>query len=339
MTRPDRAALVPHRARLSRPALLAFVVLVAAITTSSWATPAGPLGHVVELAGTLGLTGLHVWLVSVFYRWIDARVRPRLVPFVATVVTALLGALLMLLVWSLAPRVFAPPLPSWSEILGSGALNGALLLGAYVLVVRHPRALEEVRASRLESELASLRARLEPHFLLNSLNAIAALVTSDPGRARRALAALGDLLAETVEPAADRPHTVADEIEWLRAYLTIFEARYDEALEIEWNVAPNLGALRLPRLLLQPLIENALVHGIAVAGAGHLSISLQSTAAGGLAVEIANSGPSISAGAVVEGNGLELVRRRLALELPGARFRLSPGPAGGTVAALELPPS
>jgi signal transduction histidine kinase len=330
---------VNGEARLSRPALLAFLGLAGVLTAVSLAQPAGPLGRAVELAATIALTGLFFWLVSRAYRLVDARVRPRLVPFVATLVAGLLGSLFMLLSWWLVPQLFSPPLPGLGEAVGNGAITGAMMLGVYVLVVRHPYALEQVRAGQLESELASLRARLEPHFLLNSLNAIAGLVGSDPARARGALAALGDLLSEAVERAPGRPpHTVADEVAWLRAYLAIFEARYGEALVTEWSVAPGLEDLPLPRMLLQPLVENALVHGIAAAGGGRLAISLRRAVDGWLAVEIANSGPSISL-AAVDGHGLDLVRRRLALERPGARFGLSPGPAGGTVAYLELPSS
>lgn len=325
----------------SRPALspgmLVFVGLGVGLVVIDWATPSGPRGPVVGLLVTLATFGLHATVIAAAYPRVEARLSSHAVLLVMTAISAVVGATIAVVLWWLSPDLFQPTPPSSAAVGVGGAVTGTLLLGLYVLLVHHPRALDEARALRLESELASLRARLEPHFLLNSLNAIAATVAEDPRRARRAIAALGEILTDALERTTDRAHTVDGELSWLRAYLTIFETRYGDALSITWDVAPGLGALPLPRLLLQPLVENAVVHGLATTSTGHLAISVREEGRGALTFEIANTGPSVAAADIVDGHGLALFKRRLALEVPGARLRLAPGPDGGMVATVVFP--
>jgi len=120
--------------------------------------------------------------------------------------------------------------------------------------------------------------------------------------------------------------------------VVIFEARYGEDLAVAWNVAPGLEEIIVPRLLLQPLVENAMIHGIATTGAGTIGITVRREPAV-VIVEIANSGPAVREADLVAGHGLTLVRRRLTLELPTAKLRIEPGAAGGTVVTVELPRS
>jgi len=133
----------------------------------------------------------------------------------------------------------------------------------------------------------------------------------------------------------DHVHTLAAEIAWLHSYVVIFEARYGEDLAVAWNVAPGLEEIIVPRLLLQPLVENAMIHGIATTGAGTIGITVRREPAV-VIVEIANSGPAVREADLVAGHGLTLVRRRLTLELPTAKLRIEPGAAGGTVVTVEL---
>ncbi len=290
-------------------------------------------GSLSELALTVGAIGAELIAIAAIYGRAERRLAPGAALVATAVAAAALAAALALVVAPLAADP-GPRDPPGSLAVG-GATIGLLLLGLYVLVVRHPRALEEARALRLESELASLRGRLEPHFLLNSLNAIAGLVGEHPTQARRALAALGDLLAEALERAPDRVHTLAAEIAWLRAYVIIFEARYGDGLVVTWDISPEVDALSMPRLLLQPLVENAMLHGIAVAGAGTVAIAAR-RAGRTVTIAIASSGPSVSDADCEPGHGLALVRRRLALELPGATLRIAADPAGGTVATITI---
>jgi LytS/YehU family sensor histidine kinase len=318
------------RARL-RPAARSLLELAVALLLLVLVTRPSTL---TELSVTVGAVAIELSVIAVVYGWAERRWPPSRALLATALTAATVGALLALLIGRLIPT--DEPRDAPLVLTLGGAVIGALLLGLYVLVVRHPRALEEARALRLEAELSTVRGRLEPHFLLNSLNAIAGLVGENPAQARRALAALGGLLAEALERAPERVHTLDAELAWLRAYVVIFEARYGADLTVEWDVAPGLEEVVVPRLLLQPLVENALLHGIAASGAGTLTITVRRESAA-VIIEVSNSGPAVREEDVVPGHGLTLVRRRMALELPGARLQLMPGAVEGTVARLELP--
>src|SRR5262249_59973728 len=105
-----------------------------------------------------------------------------------------------------------------------------------------------------------LRSGLEPHFLLNTLNTIAGLVTEDPREARRLLGTVGDLLRDLVAPAGEM-QTVEEQLQWLRRYAQILETRHAGQLAFRWEVGRGTTQVLLPRLLLQPLVENAVKRG------------------------------------------------------------------------------
>jgi signal transduction histidine kinase len=203
-----------------------------------------------------------------------------------------------------------------------GFLFGQFHLGIWALAFVYPFAVEDARlrafeAERLKSDadLARLRAHLEPHFLLNTLNAIAGLVTDDPRAARRLLAALGDLLRDATRE--DEMQAVGAEVEWLRRYAAIFEARYDGMITFRWDVDPRASELQLPRLLLQPLLENAVKHGALARGEGGevvVSVHLDDETRL-LRCTVADNGPGIGDGPARSGAfGLDAVRRRLSLK-------------------------
>jgi hypothetical protein len=317
----------PRPRRVKRSLLeLALVLLLLVLLTRP--------DSVKELGITLVAATVELAIITEIYRRAERRWRPGRALLVTGVATALSSALLTLLASTQLSA--AASHDSLLALALGGAIIGELVLGLYVLIVRHPRALEETHALRLESELVALRARLEPHFLLNTLNAIAGLLGENPAQARRALAALGDLLAEALDRAPDRVHTLEAEITWLQAYVVIFEARYGEQLVVTWDIAPGIGSIRVPRLLLQPLVENAMIHGIAASGAGTLALTVHGDKTT-VVITIANSGPAVHEADVVAGHGLALVRRRLTLELPNAHLQIAPGSTGGTVAIVTIP--
>lgn len=211
-----------------------------------------------------------------------------------------------------------------------------LLLAAIVFLPAIARANEEHRTElellRREAEVMRVRTHLEPHFILNSLNAVAGLVEEDPTQARELLAALGDLFREAV--AFRAIHRVGDEIEWAKRYVTIHELRYPDTLQPSWDVDDACLDLACPALILQPLVENAIKHG-ALRGNGLLAVRA-SLAAGTLTFSIEDDGPELGeprAG----GCGLEITRRRLELETtsPSAFELVREG--SHTVARLRLP--
>jgi two-component system, LytTR family, sensor kinase len=125
----------------------------------------------------------------------------------------------------------------------------------------------EVDAARLqtqlaEAETAALRAQLQPHFLFNILNAISAVVPEDPVMAQRLIARLGDLLRLSIEQHRAQQSSLAEELEFTDVYLAIEEVRLGKRLRIERRIAPEALDVSVPSLLLQPLVENAVRHGL-----------------------------------------------------------------------------
>jgi signal transduction histidine kinase len=217
-----------------------------------------------------------------------------------------------------------------------GFLFGQFHFGIWALAFVYPFAVEDARLRALEAErlksdadLARLRAHLEPHFLLNTLNAIAGLVTDDPRAARRLLAALGDLLRDATREG--EMQRVGAEVEWLQRYAAILEARYDGAIAFKWDVDPRASNLEVPRLLLQPLVENAVKHGALVRGeGGEVIVSVQlAKDEDVLRCTITDNGPGIGDAPARSGAfGLDAVRRRLSLKDPRASLAIDSSPEG-----------
>ena len=225
-----------------------------------------------------------------------------------------------------------------------GALYGQLYFGLWALAFVYPMAVESARVRALEaqqlrsqSELARLRAHLEPHFLLNTLNAIAGLVTEDPREARRLIACLGDLLRDVVQETGEL-QSLGKQVAWLRRYAQILEARYGGVLRFQWDIPRECEGFMLPRLLLQPLVENAVKHGALCRedGMGEVAVRAEAKDDGTLVCVIEDNGPGMPDSEARAGAfGLQAVRRRLALEAPHASLRHESSPMG-TRSIVEL---
>jgi two-component system, LytTR family, sensor kinase len=197
-----------------------------------------------------------------------------------------------------------------------------------------------LEAQMHEARLNALRMELNPHFLYNALNAIAGLVRRQDGaRAVEMLARLGTLLRLTLERDSGHEVSLGRELELLDLYLDIERTRFSDRLRVDLDVPDEMLEARVPAFVLQPLVENAIRHGIApVPEPGRIVIAA-SAHGGTLAIEIADTGPGVSAEAArPQGVGLRNTRARLA-QLYGASagLRLEHGAAGGTIATLWLP--
>lgn len=260
-------------------------------------------------------------------------------PVAHVIATALLSLVIGTLCVLVVKLAIATPAPLRAALL-AGPISGIQIYALWVLAFRYPQLADDARARaheaerlRRTAELARLREHLQPHFLRNTLNAIAASVREDPDEARALLAALADLLTESIEQ-DEVTQSLAEETAWLRRYSEIFEVRHRGSLRFSWDLDPAAGATQLPRLLLQPLVENAIRHGALARGdGGEVAVQTRRTEAG-VTVVVSDNGPGLDASRP-EGLGLHLVRRRLAMECPDGRFHLASSPAG-TRAVVEL---
>jgi two-component system sensor histidine kinase AlgZ len=212
----------------------------------------------------------------------------------------------------------------------------------YVLIAFETAREAERRQLELEiltrdAELRALRAQIDPHFLYNSLNSISALTGSDAPGARRMCLLLGEFLRNTLDVSARERIPLADELALAERYLSIEQVRFGPRLRIERRIADDAAACLVPPLLLQPLVENAVTHGIATLLEGGLIRLDASRRNGRLSIAIQNPCEAGAAVARPGGMGLDNVRNRLHAMF-GREARMDARAAAGSFRVdLELP--
>ena len=188
-----------------------------------------------------------------------------------------------------------------------------------------------------EAELRALRAQINPHFLFNSLNSLANLIATDPARAETMTLRLAKVFRHVLAHSS-RPFTsIRDEIEFLRTYLYIEEARFGDRLQVAIDVAPEAALEPIPSLILQPIVENALKHGLGPKpGPGHLWISA-STRGAEVCLKVEDDGLGPAKGAS-SGVGLANVAQRLStLYRDAAGVLFEPREEGGSRVTVRIP--
>lgn len=201
---------------------------------------------------------------------------------------------------------------------------------------------ERVRVERIEREavfanLRALQAQIEPHFLFNTLANVASLVDADPAKAKRMLESFIKFLRASLNATRSDSTTLADEAELIAAYLDVLQIRMGSRLRYEVDVPPELHAVTLPPMLLQPVIENSIRHGLEPkVDGGMVSVRVHRNGAG-IAVEIADTGVGFAA-TTRGGVGLTNVRDRLRLIYGGrASLVVADAASGGAVVTLTIP--
>jgi two-component sensor histidine kinase len=202
---------------------------------------------------------------------------------------------------------------------------------------------ERVRSARLETQLAqsqlqAMRMQLQPHFLFNTLNAISALALAEPNRARRMIARLGDLLRLTLEERHAPLVALSHELELVRCYLEIQHERFQDRLQTQFDVADETLQAAVPGMLLQPVVENALRHGL-LDKTTPGSVLVRARREGGyLHLSVEDDGLGLPENGVVEGVGLGTTRERLRMQFEhSASLEIRPRPDGGTRVQMRLP--
>ena len=198
-------------------------------------------------------------------------------------------------------------LPSlyWGGSAAAGALLSSVVLAG--LVWRAKASTPAATAARL----AELQSRIRPHFLFNTLNSAIALVRAEPAKAEAVLEDLSELFRHALADPAESV-TLGQEVALAQRYLAIEKIRFGERLQVQWSLDPLAESARLPPLLLQPLVENAVMHGVEPSASGaQIKISTQRRGST-VVIKVSNSTP---AGVGTRGHGLALanVRERLVL--------------------------
>lgn len=204
--------------------------------------------------------------------------------------------------------------PPWLASAATGALLAAMLVAALVLRARGRT------PAATTARLTELQSRIRPHFLFNTLNSAIALMREEPAKAESLLEDLSDLFRVALVEQGESV-TLAEEITLARRYLAIEEVRFGKRLQVQWNLDPRTDAARLPPLLLQPLVENAVKHGVEPSARGGKLRVLTELRGNRVVVRITNTLPPKEGRAgkhdepSTRGHGIALanVRARLAL--------------------------
>jgi two-component system, LytTR family, sensor kinase len=232
------------------------------------------------------------------------------------------------------------------QVVSFLVLYALLVMIALVIVSREDIARKTIEATRLDeqitrAQLTALRRQMEPHFLFNTLNSITALVRDHRNEdAVRMIVALSEFLRRDSEGAHRAQVTLAEEVEYLQRYLDIQRLRFGSRLEATVDVPPDIQRARVPSLLLQPLVENAIKHGIARHAGGGLIRVAGSLRDGRLQLSVYNDGSSevLNEHAVRSGIGLDNLRTRLSILHPNlSDLRLRSTDSGGVEVLVTLP--
>lgn len=311
------------------------------------------LGVAIQLASWLPCAFLTpaIALVAVRYRFrTSARTHATLAHALASVAFIVVGGALMgmsqwLLPWERnSAGLFAAMAGGIVQYLGPDFLIYVLMVaavqaGAYARESRE-RALAAATYERqlAEAKLHVLNAQLQPHFLFNALHAISALVWQDPQQADRLLARLSELLRLTLRNGTRVETTLEDELALLERYAELQQARYGDRLQVTFEIDPLAYGAWVPRLILQPLVENAVRHGVSPRiTPGRVEVRAEARGAR-LHLTIRDDGVGLPGEGVREGMGLTITRARLQ-QLYGAahEFGIAPAPGGGALCTLVFP--
>jgi two-component system, LytTR family, sensor kinase len=199
----------------------------------------------------------------------------------------------------------------------------------------------QLQAQLADARLSALRTQLNPHFLFNTLNAVSALVERDPRGVRRMIARLSELLRTSLDEADEPEVPLHRELAFIDRYLEVMQIRFQGRLHVRMHADPEVNASLVPNLILQPLVENAMKHGVSkTVGAGRIEIRAQRIGER-VVLSVHDSGPGLASGKspTAEGVGLRNTRQRLAqLYGPEQSLTLRPADGGdGLIAEVSLP--
>ena len=202
--------------------------------------------------------------------------------------------------------------------------------------------LEQMERSFSQARLNALRMQLDPHFLFNALNTISSQVERNPRLARTMIEHLGDLLRLSLDARDRQEIPLAEELAFLDHYVAIQKIRFAENLRIEIQVAPEVKYALVPCLIVQPLVENAIRHGISRRASGGTVTVIAERGQNQVEIRVTDDGVGLPPGWTLEtssGMGLSVTRERIVGLHPdgNSRFSVRPRTGGGTEVEISLP--
>jgi LytS/YehU family sensor histidine kinase len=220
------------------------------------------------------------------------------------------------------------------------AVTVCLLISTIVLACFAVWQNRQFRKRLADAELRHLRAQLDPHFLFNSLNAISELGYEQPEAADRAITRLSGLLRTSLDEPRRQEISLGAELAFLEDYLALQRLLTRDELIVAVSADPRIAHARVPAMILQPLVENALTHGRPAAGSGRINVAVQRDGEA-LRIEIRDNGPGFHAdpsGVERKGIGIANTRARLEYLYGGkAALELKNNKVGGAIVCLTLP--
>ncbi|HEX3878121.1 MAG TPA: histidine kinase [Bryobacteraceae bacterium] len=312
----------------------------------------------------LSLTLWWSWgIVTPLILWADRQIPVSRKQLARRVLAHLLPSLLLtsVYVYLLATIRAAVGISEWSSLRGISLLTNALggmflwdwlvywlILGAwqayhyYGHYIAAELRLERLEKNFSEARLNALRMQLDPHFLFNALNTISSQLERDPKLARRMIEHLGDLLRLSLESKDRQEVPLAEEMAFLEHYLAIQKIRFGDHLRVETQIAPEVKYASVPCFFVQPLVENAIRHGISRRASGGTVIVSAQRDGNRLDIRVLDDGVGLPAGWTLEnsgGTGLSVTRQRVAGLYPDTEtsFVVNRRASGGTEVQISLP--
>lgn len=244
-----------------------------------------------------------------------------------------------------APRSFLPELHLAAiRLLGYNLpVYGALILAWHAMTYYGELRDRQVKAMQLESllhqaQLQTLRSQINPHFLFNALHSIAELVHANPKLAEQLILRLGDLLRQALRSSTEQEVALAEELDFIKGYVEIERMRLGDRLQVTWEIAPEALQIKVPSLILQPLVENAILHGVApIAQPGALVIRAARDDQS-LHLQVRDTGPGLPEETKPQRLGIGLSNTQARLQrLYGSRQRFELLNDNGLVVNIQIP--
>jgi len=294
-----------------------------------------------DLVWLLPLVQLQRWMWRREYGWGRTLLILLAVTYAMTLVNSVLGQLLAVAIGIYKTHHWGDLYRGldgcWLALLGFCAVHTGAAY--YVALGRSQLEMAQAQLAARDAELHALRYQLHPHFLFNTLNAISALIVSQRNReATRMVTRLAEFLRATLEENGKHEHSLAEELALTDTYLNIEKSRLGDRLQVDMRIGPHVLNAMVPYLILQPLIENAIRHGIArMQGTGRLAIYLECEGSM-LVIRVDNDGAGEAGADSEKGIGLSNIAERLARLYPDQHeFRHAHGADGGYSVRISLP--